>query len=274
MKLINSKEFSPFLVLLSKFLINLLFQPVSSSTFEQLKNQIEILLKEQETPSARALTKADMAVMNNYGCWCYFEENIFKGHGQPQDEVDGFCKILNDGYNCIYIDGIQDLDTSTSCDPTTVQYNSIFNGLNVYSMEEETIASECLRRNPDNLCSSSTCAVESLFIKSYMKYAVGGGTFDTSLKHENGFDSQGTCAHLPQKSTEIIESNGLESTDVTNTSQTSKTAQTAERSCCGQYPKRYPFHTYNGDRACCVNKTYNSILNQCCEDGSVSVSCL
>ena len=37
----------------------------------------------------RAITASDMALVNEYGCWCYFEENHGHGRGNPVDAVDG-----------------------------------------------------------------------------------------------------------------------------------------------------------------------------------------
>ena len=47
----------------------------------------------------------------------------------------------------------------------------------------------------------------------------------------------------------------------------------SEKICCGSYPVRFPFRTMNGERACCGEKTFNTQLLSCCEDGSVRPRC-
>ena len=45
-----------------------------------------------------------VAQLDEFGCWCYFYDNVGRGKGTPVDEVDGFCKTLADGYQCAIID--------------------------------------------------------------------------------------------------------------------------------------------------------------------------
>lgn len=40
-------------------------------------------------------------------------------------------------------------------------------------------------------------------------------------------------------------------------------------SCCGEYPRRYPYHSddgYGNIKNCCGNETYNPATHECCED--------
>ena len=39
--------------------------------------------------------------LDEYGCWCYFYDNVGRGKGTPVDEIDGFCKQLQQGYSRI-----------------------------------------------------------------------------------------------------------------------------------------------------------------------------
>jgi len=38
--------------------------------------------------------------LNEYGCWCYFYDNVGRGKGNPVDEIDAMCKVLGEGYEC------------------------------------------------------------------------------------------------------------------------------------------------------------------------------
>ena len=36
--------------------------------------------------------------VNQYGCWCYFDEMHGMGRSKPVDELDQACKTLHNGY--------------------------------------------------------------------------------------------------------------------------------------------------------------------------------
>ena len=57
-----------------------------------------------------------------YGCWCYYgdEHGSFKGRGEPVDQWDTFCKELNQGYECAYMDAQARGDTA--CEPWNEQF--------------------------------------------------------------------------------------------------------------------------------------------------------
>ena len=40
--------------------------------------------------------------LDEYGCWCYFYDNVGRGKSQPVDEIDGFCKTLAEGYRIVW----------------------------------------------------------------------------------------------------------------------------------------------------------------------------
>ena len=42
-----------------------------------------------------------LSSINGYGCWCYFDGKFGKGKGEPIDELDQFCKTLQQGYECV-----------------------------------------------------------------------------------------------------------------------------------------------------------------------------
>merc|ERR1712100_404417 len=58
----------------------------------------------------------DIALANGYGCYCYPFDITGKGRGEPKDELDSFCKQLNDAYDCIATE-------EPDCNPSTVPYN-------------------------------------------------------------------------------------------------------------------------------------------------------
>ena len=42
--------------------------------------------------------------------------------------------------------------------------------------------------------------------------------------------------------------------------------------CCGEYPRRFPFHPHDGARECCdpAGKVFNSSTHKCCNNGSLA----
>ena len=61
-----------------------------------------------------------LPLLNEFGCWCYFYDDVGRGKGTPVDEVDGFCKVLADGYQC----AILDLEAQgTTCIPWEAVYS-------------------------------------------------------------------------------------------------------------------------------------------------------
>lgn len=189
--------------------------------------------------------------INGYACWCYFQDAHGRGKGSPVNEVDAQCKILHDGYTCIIMDAE---DEGKQCTPWDVKYNSA-TGLGLLANDndnnaslEQALRSQCKKVNKKSNCAARACMVENYFVVRTMRLFLHGVKFDPSLKHSLGlFDPKGDC---PLK-------NGIKS----------------EKECCGSYPLRYPYKHLNGDRGCCGEKTYNTQMMMCCDDGSVKVVC-
>ena len=194
----------------------------------------------------RTITQSDMQLVNEYGCWCYFENDHGKGKGRPVDEIDVMCKRLHDGYTCAIMDA-ENLGHD-ECIPWEVDYNSaVGSGFSLINMDVETIRSECDAQNPEVGCANWACKIEGYFVQQYFLYATGGGIINEEFRHENGFDPDLGCPIQ----------HGVKS----------------EKACCDEYPLRFPFKTYNGARDCCYTHTFNTNLYQCCGDGKVKMTC-
>ena len=190
----------------------------------------------------RTITQSDMALINEYGCWCYFQNDHHKGKGQPTDGIDSLCKRLHDGYTCAMIDAQAMGDT---CVPWEVTYQSATGAGLAISMDLNTIRTECDNQNPNtNDCVNWACKIEGYFVQQLLFFFVQGGQIDQNSMHSNNFDPNVRCP----------------------VSQGTK----SERECCDQQPLRFPFKTY-GDRQCCVNRTYDVNIFQCCADGSLAI---
>lgn len=192
----------------------------------------------------KALTQNDMGLLSNYGCWCFFENAHGKGRGKPIDEIDSFCKVLHDGYECIIADAAE---AGIDCIPWEASYNSAFGSGIPSGLTLAGLAAECDVQNAADTCQSWTCKVEGWFVQQYFLYSTSGGLINAANRHENGFDQDVGCPI----------SSGI----------------TSEKACCGEFPERFPYKTYEGARDCCVTHTFNTNLFQCCPDGHVKMVC-
>merc|ERR1712096_253617 len=184
-----------------------------------------------------------VALLDEYGCWCYFYDNVGRGKGTPVDEIDGFCKLLADGYQCTIIDTEAQ---GITCVPWEVTY---IPGTGAGGALRDT----CNDRNPDDACAKWSCAVEGQFADSLFAFLLSGSQIDyDSFGHVQGFDPA-TDVGCPVKP-------GVKG--VSN-----------EKACCGAYSARFPYKTLDGDRACCGSRTYNTQILNCCGGGQVKATC-
>merc|ERR1711953_828751 len=93
----------------------------------------------------RALLKENMGLINEYGCWCFFEEEFIGGTGPAQDPLDEICRTLSHGYSCIIMDNDE---AGTPCTPYDLVYNSAFgSGLAPFGLTMENLNAECDAQN-------------------------------------------------------------------------------------------------------------------------------
>merc|ERR1712187_378735 len=173
--------------------------------------------------------------LDEYGCWCYFYDNVGRGKGTPVDEIDGFCKTLGDGYQCAILDSEA---AGESCIPWEVTYNP-GTGAGVNPRDS------CNTLNTDN-CARYSCAVEGQFTDSLFAFLLSGAQINYQDYGHNFGDNPFDPIHnegCPVKP-------GVKGVS-------------GEKACCGAYPYRFPYKTLDGDRACCGARTYNTQLLNC-----------
>lgn len=194
--------------------------------------------------SGRFISKNDMAMLQGYGCWCYFEEE--RGRGKPVDIFDESCKTLQDGYECIRRDAEEQ---NIECNVWDTEYNSAvgFGGLKDMTMGQ--LRDECDNSNGIDTCESWICRVEGWFTQNIIRHYFKNfqAPQDQYSHSRGGFNPDTMCIITP--------------------------GPASEKSCCGEYPVRFPYKTQGGSRGCCINKTYNADVNNCCSDGSTKPVC-
>lgn len=199
--------------------------------------------------SAGEFLSSPLGKIWGYGCWCYFQDEHGQGAGEPQNEVDQHCQSLHHGYSCVKIDA--QFEMTEKCDkPWSLEYNIIpltawmFGG-----NSDRDMFADCQALNPDNNCAARTCAVESFFTLNLIGEFLSQKPFDESLKHgQDTFDPAVSC---PRK----------------------YGADQSPLECCGPYPPRFPYKTKDGQRGCCGDKTYDTQLQECCADFTLSLVC-
>ena len=99
-----------------------------------------------------------------------------------------------------------------------------------------------------NGCSIAACIVEASFVRNAQFWSFGN-SLEPEFRHADA--GKGT----------FVVADSCPTTPGTPSS----------RSCCGSYPKRFPYRTVGGSRQCCVNKVFNSETLDCCNDGSIKI---
>lgn len=177
--------------------------------------------------------------LRGYGCWCYFDGKFGRGKSKPVNLFDELCRGLQHGYECAMMDARAENEV---CVPWEINYN----GTRV--LELDNIAENCAANNLHSKCAERACTIEKFFVLQVISMMWNGDmTFDPTKAHNEGFDVFTEC---PTK--EHVES---------------------ERACCGDYPKIFPYKTFDGARQCCpkICKTYDPNRLQCCEVGDSQV---
>merc|ERR1711920_482581 len=100
-----------------------------------------------------------IATMNEMGCWCYFDEDVGRGKGQPFDDLDGMCKTLANGYECAMRDAE---DEGNTCTPWEVAYSP------GTASGTTTLWASCQALNGGDNCASRACAVEGVFVENFL----------------------------------------------------------------------------------------------------------
>lgn len=173
--------------------------------------------------------------LNQYGCWCYFEDDHGMGHGQTLDDFDAMCKVLANGYDCIR------MDNGASCVPWETTYQSgISTGI-------DNLQTTCAAGNAGDDCAINSCIVEGLFVLRLFQHIVmNAGSIDGGLKVANGFQQDQVCNF--------------------GTGQIEGPVQ-----CCGAYPERFKFRSNNGLMGCCGQEIFDQASMECCADGSTQI---
>lgn len=194
--------------------------------------------------------------IDNYGCWCYFDESYDQGRGMPVNTIDHFCRSLHYGYDCANRDSLGEDENTSECIPWKHPYITGVNVVQLQILQEAqrhfALEDQCIDNNPDDTCAQRACIIEGNFVLDVLQNFLINRKFDPTLNHAHPFNFDPTQNCNVGDPLTIQSSNPL--------------SQTVEIECCGNYPNRKPFKNVNGNRMCCGGKIYNPFVHTCCED--------
>lgn len=178
----------------------------------------------------------------NYGCWCNVLEDrshARKAFGKSLDSLDLACQNWEQCLKCTQMD-------DTDCEPLLTDYSVLLgteSSGGAYS-PGSTATTSC--DSNANGCGKWACQCDARFASQFVA-AIREGDFNKANLHDsNKWDQSSMCAWTGDYDT--------------------------HDECCGEYPKRFPFATNFGQRACCHNKTYNTNDAICCANGHISTT--
>ena len=186
-----------------------------------------------------------MQNLQEYGCWCFFDEKHGQGRGQPVDDFDSHCMKYHHAVSCAKLE-------IESCDPYVTTYQ-----ITTSQKNNGDIHHDCETGNDP--CQEATCYAQSHFISlllieqlqdlqvpDYPNFSARTGNFDNDQCRSSGPGRErqemccGTWKH--------------------NTKKHLKFPSQLNRQCCD--------HPTNGSF-----KTYDASLASCCADGNVRIQC-
>lgn len=199
---------------------------VGGRRYLHLKKMVDYLFQNRNLTTPLPLTQ-----WWGYGCWCiaHGENPLLAKRGLPADTIDSVCKDHALCYECAR------MDYGHTCDPTQHGYEVIGN------MDLVTGKKFLSCGSNTDVCKKSLCMCDKMLAEGLVR------TFDSwDEKYHissSGFDGQSEC-ELPEP---IHDWGELDQ-------------------CCGEYPLRAPYRSDNGNRQCCVDKTYHTYYLECCDN--------
>lgn len=180
-----------------------------------------------------------MQRLQEYGCWCYFDEFHGLGHGPVQNGYDSACQKLHQGIECANKE-IPNCDANVQDYEATISSSPAGDGNVVY---------DCVSNNGGDECAMATCWLESNFIAGIMEQSMvheKTPEYDMYSVSEGAFTRDQCTGPLGPRPHENI--------------------------CCGTFlaNTRRPIPVYEGtSRECCERedgsfKTFDPMMFQCC----------
>lgn len=280
--------------------VALLAPQPGDATFALIRETMEMIAK--AVGDDRNLLNGQLGGLNRYGCWCYFDNEVGNGKGEPVDLIDAECKTLHNGYECIVA------DTEAGDDRNVHPYDANWptRGDDQPSFLQKKKGKDFALAKPEDAPSQdspnpgngipcepwTTTYIPINNQASLRDYGVLGGC-EYANRLGNGFGNNifpdlGLCAMLActvethftenialifqagaNPNSEFEHANGQFNPAVDGDCPVKDGIHSQAKYCCGEYPDRFPFKTdgrFHGEesRGCCGGVTFNSRVEKCC----------
>lgn len=190
-------------------------------------------------------------IIQNYGCYCSFADNLTFGKGPAQNGLDELCRNSFWNYSCMR-------ESDPSCIDLSIYYVATVRKDDWEIEVDCDIFNQALqeRHGWDNQqleCARNRCRIDSEFFLDVMAMALSDGY---AFEEEYRWDSAG----------------GTFDKDVSCSTNGGKQLN-PEYECCGTYPYRGPFNIATWE--CCRTNgntdgsPYRPTFSTCCPDGTV-----
>jgi len=207
----------------------------------------------------RNLMKESLKTLNQYGCWCFFDDNIIgNGKGLPRDFIDEECRSLHRAYTCAAAE-IQGCIPWKAGDMNhgSQSFGEPGVGTDILRACEygHRFLPQILNGVEYQACAVAACAAETKFIQNVNAYLLTeDADYDsfTQIGAAKATGGIGTFNHERECVAECPKGVCYSDKD--------------DRQCCGKFPERFPFKVHAGDanqQACCGGNwiNFNNAMN-------------
>jgi len=182
---------------------------------------------------ALGVKQPDFKDLLGYGCWCTFliKHDLRPKNMSPIDEIDEICRQWTKCHECSSIDSY---------------YECSDQGHDEYKVRGIVATGLFSCESNESECSMKACQCDTqLVYKMSNIFETKSDIFDFTKTYKSGYNPYTQCRKART------------------------TSDKKPDTCCGEETNRYPFYSMRGQKACCKNRTYDTGMFTCCEDGSL-----
>lgn len=207
----------------------------------------------------------------DYGCWCFQTEELDNLRLPTVDHFDSACEELTKCETCVKMD--HEGDEKCEVDTAYPDYNATI-----------TKEGDITCNDPSNSCKNAYCECHKQFAKRFStqkklqgKREYTSSRFTRKPKGRNMEDAptkkEAFCV-APKKGgndfgqagrSDFGSFKGIDyDYGVESQSSGGKKVKAKPDTCCGQYPARFPYSSFDGAHGCCGGSTYDKQVKSCC----------
>jgi len=207
----------------------------------------------------------------DYGCWCFQSEDVSSFRLPSVDEYDTGCQSLVKCETCVAMDFAEDEKCAIS-ETGYPEYNATITRAGTV---------EC--NNAAGTCQRAYCECHKNFAENFPNKVSGdrqfhASRFDKQPKGKNAADeltkkeefcvvpkkTKPSSAGMDGRFDDDFRGLQLDGFFTTQSPKIKNEKPVKKDHCCGEYPARYPFSSFDGDHGCCGSQTYDKASKECC----------